>query len=103
MTPPKARPAPATGPFTPPGYTAPTNALPATVPCPSCGAPAPVSALEDGRATAAVLLYLSARCACGLRLDAVGVGPTVAAAEGVALADLRAVYRRRKAAMEAAR
>jgi len=100
MTPPKHIVPPA--PFIPPGYCAPTNAIPATIPCPACGAPAAVSALEDRRAPAACILYLTARCACGLRLDAGGVDKNghLPTTERVALEDLRAVYRRRKVAMD---
>lgn len=86
-------------PSIPPIWAVPTNTIPATIPCPACGAPAAVSAIEDRRAPPGCIIYLTARCACGVRLDAVGVNKDgdLPRTERVALDDLRAVYRQRQA------
>lgn len=78
-----------------PGWGAPTNAIPATIPCPACDAPMAVAELWDGREPAVAIVYLEAGCSCGLRLAAVGVDRTgdLHGAARVALEDLRALYR----------
>lgn len=103
MAPRKPTDAPALPPQTPPIYgDHRTNAIPATIPCPACGAPAAVSALEDRRAPPGCILYLTARCACGVRLDAVGADKAghLPTTERLALEDLRAVYRQRQRALQ---